>query len=310
MKIDTKAIKDSLGNAITSGGLKANTPYTFCYESTSSSFILLGKGGGGDATAAQLLLGKKATVDSGQIVGTLDLTNLVTGNIKSGVTINGISGKASVVDTSDALATAAQILSGASAYAGGVKIAGNIPNNYGVWQYSGVPGATNGRLHMYPPKGYYDPAGGTGIYYDSPDYLTENIISGKNIFGMVGNATIASLGGKQFASGSAKASFNTVAFTGISGGSAGSYSITVTGLTFTPSIIFARCTVSNAVSILVPSGYTAYSGPCVLVNRDSNSTNYKVKGDVSSCVLSYGTFTIPVTDSYQVASDYVWFAVS
>ena len=62
--LGAKAIKDSLGNAITSGGLKANTPYTFCYEATSGSFIVLGKGGGGTATASQILSGYTATTDT------------------------------------------------------------------------------------------------------------------------------------------------------------------------------------------------------------------------------------------------------
>lgn len=69
--LGAKAIKDSLGNAITSGGLKANTPYTLRYESTSGSFIVQGKGGGGTATADKILSGYTATVDTGQITGTM-----------------------------------------------------------------------------------------------------------------------------------------------------------------------------------------------------------------------------------------------
>jgi phage-related tail fiber protein len=40
--LGAKAIKDSLGNVITSSGLKANTPYTMRFESTSQSFIIQG----------------------------------------------------------------------------------------------------------------------------------------------------------------------------------------------------------------------------------------------------------------------------
>jgi len=67
--LGAKTILDSLGNTITSGGLKVGLPYQLCYNGT--NFIVLGKGGGGDATAAQLLLSKKATVDGGPIVGTM-----------------------------------------------------------------------------------------------------------------------------------------------------------------------------------------------------------------------------------------------
>jgi len=69
--LGAKSIKDSLGNAITSGGLKANTPYTLRYESVSGSFILQGKGGGGNLIASQLLSGITATGDTGAIVGTM-----------------------------------------------------------------------------------------------------------------------------------------------------------------------------------------------------------------------------------------------
>lgn len=67
--LGAKAILDSLGNAITSGGLKAGVPYTLRYNGT--NFIVQGKGGGGDATADQVLSGKKVTVDSGPLTGTM-----------------------------------------------------------------------------------------------------------------------------------------------------------------------------------------------------------------------------------------------
>lgn len=51
---------------------------------------------------------------------------IVTGNIKSGVTILGVSGKSSVVDTASATATASQIVSGATAYVNGSLITGAL----------------------------------------------------------------------------------------------------------------------------------------------------------------------------------------
>lgn len=51
---------------------------------------------------------------------------LIAANIKSGITMFGVSGKASVVDTDDATAAAAQILSGYSAYVNGQKIPGSL----------------------------------------------------------------------------------------------------------------------------------------------------------------------------------------
>ena len=63
--------------------------------------------------------------------GTVSITaaeqaKLVTGNIRSGVTILGVAGKSSVVETSDATATAATIFSGATAYVNGSKITGEM----------------------------------------------------------------------------------------------------------------------------------------------------------------------------------------
>ncbi|WP_315074189.1 hypothetical protein [uncultured Clostridium sp.] len=57
--LGAKTILDSLGNAITSGGLKSGLPYQLCYNGT--NFIVLGKGDGGDATAPQVLINKKVT---------------------------------------------------------------------------------------------------------------------------------------------------------------------------------------------------------------------------------------------------------
>lgn len=182
--LGAKSILDSLGNPITSGGLKAGLPYTLRYNGT--NFIVQGKGGGGNLVAADLLEGKTATGDKGQVVGSMPnngalgttlgingsytipagyttggivtqnittkaaatitpgTTNqtiaanicligiqtilgdadLATANIKAGKSIFGVAGKASVVDTYDATATAADIATGKTAYVNGVKVPG------------------------------------------------------------------------------------------------------------------------------------------------------------------------------------------
>lgn len=51
---------------------------------------------------------------------------LVSGNIKSGVTVLGISGKSSVVDTGDATAAAGTIVNGKTAYVNGAKVTGSL----------------------------------------------------------------------------------------------------------------------------------------------------------------------------------------
>lgn len=55
-----------------------------------------------------------------------DKNNLVSGNLRSGVTVLGVSGSSTVVDTSDATATAAQILNGETAYVNGQKLTGTL----------------------------------------------------------------------------------------------------------------------------------------------------------------------------------------
>ncbi|SCY92864.1 hypothetical protein [Alkaliphilus peptidifermentans] len=64
-----KAIKDSKGNPLTAGKLILNGVYTLRYDGT--NFILQGEGGSGNATASDLLSGKTASTDAGDIVGTM-----------------------------------------------------------------------------------------------------------------------------------------------------------------------------------------------------------------------------------------------
>ena len=152
--LGAQTILDSLGNAITAGGLKAGIIYSLRYNATTGNFIVQGKGGGGNALAANLLLNKTATVDSGPIIGSMPnnpdpsatittqngqvtipagyspggiiralLTNFAAAVIKAGVTVGGVLG----TFTADATATAAQILANATAYVNGAKITGIMP---------------------------------------------------------------------------------------------------------------------------------------------------------------------------------------
>lgn len=66
------------------------------------------------------------TSGGGVAIASAEQSKIVSGNIKSGVTILGVSGATAVVDTSDADATAAQILSGVTAYVNGSKISGQM----------------------------------------------------------------------------------------------------------------------------------------------------------------------------------------
>lgn len=118
-------------------------------------------------------------------------SSIISSNIKSGAKIVGVSGSPSVVDTADALATASQLLSGASAYVGGLKISGAMANNGAI---TIVPGTTAKPI----PQGYHN---GQGSVATDSNLIANNIKSGVSIFGVAGNVTIGSLGGRRYASG-------------------------------------------------------------------------------------------------------------
>lgn len=116
---------------------------------------------GATASSSDILSGKSAFLGSGTVTGTMsnngavsgsiakadgtytipagfhngsgsvrisqeEQAKLVSGNIKSGVTVLGISGKTSVVDTGDATAAAGMIISGKTAYVNGTKVTGSL----------------------------------------------------------------------------------------------------------------------------------------------------------------------------------------
>jgi hypothetical protein len=134
----------------------------------------------GTAAAGDLLSGKVAWVAGAQVTGTMpnngavtltpstaDQTiaagyhngsgkcagdaDLVSGNIKAGVNLFGVNGSSTVVDTSGATATAADMVSGKTAYANGSLITGTVPAG------SNVSGG-NGLKTFTIPDGLYSGA--------------------------------------------------------------------------------------------------------------------------------------------------------
>lgn len=67
--LGAKPLKKANGNDVTN--LKANGVYTFRYNASTGNFILQGEGGSGNATASDLLSGKTASTDAGEITGTM-----------------------------------------------------------------------------------------------------------------------------------------------------------------------------------------------------------------------------------------------
>lgn len=103
--------------------------------------------------------------------------DLVTGNIKSGVTIFGVSGSSTVVETGGGNAVSSDILSGKIAYVSGGTVTGNIATQT----------LSNGTTTV--SAGYYN---ATDLATVDADLVAANIKSGVNVFGIDGSASSGS----------------------------------------------------------------------------------------------------------------------
>lgn len=175
-----------------------------------------------------------------------NLANLNASNIRSGVVIgrNGGDSSNSIIGTftNDAVLDPQYLLQGYSGYDDGVLKQGTMPNLSGNWQNGNLMGLYNSGNGYAPliqiPRGYSD--GGTNTYSLCADanFIASNIISGKNIYGLAGSATIESLGGRQFASGTMSedcGTNSTIPY--ISDGTYGGHlTVTFPALSFTPRV--------------------------------------------------------------------------
>lgn len=110
----------------------------------------------------------------GKVVGDTDLTSA---NIKAGINIFGISGKSSVVETSDATVNAGDMLSGKTGYKNGSKITGNIPSKRAATY---TPGTSNQTIS----SGQY--LSGTQTIKGDTNLVPGSIADGITIFGKTG----------------------------------------------------------------------------------------------------------------------------
>lgn len=132
----------------------------------------------------KIIFGNEVLIDlTGDSVTAADLAYGVTAHDRSGAIITGTSTKDS--DTTDANATASEILSGKTAYVNAQKITGSMPNRGAV---TGVIDEVDEVYHI--PSGYHDGSGTVAI--DSTEQakiIASNIKDGVEILGVTGTYT-------------------------------------------------------------------------------------------------------------------------
>jgi hypothetical protein len=203
-------------NTTTAPNLVAGKAYTIWYDESKTCFFIKASAEG-TATTSSVLAGYTFSNDSdtgltGTIAslgatsytpGTTNKTiaagkyisgtqtilgdaNLITANIKSGISIFGVTGSTSVVDTSDATAVASGILASQTAYVNGSKITGTIASKAAA---TITPGTTNQTMGA----GQY--LSGTQTILGDADLVSANIKSGITIFGVAGNTSVIDTSG-------------------------------------------------------------------------------------------------------------------
>lgn len=132
----------------------------------------------------KVIYGGEVLIDlTGDTVTASDILTGKTAHDKSGAVITGTC--AYDADTSDATAAAAEILANKTAYVGGEKITGSMPNR------GAVTGTITTKAGQYTiPQGYHDGSGKVGISStEQAKIIAGNIKSGVTILGVTGTMT-------------------------------------------------------------------------------------------------------------------------
>ena len=256
------------------------------------------------AAAADMLSGKTAYVNGSKVTGnipskaatnytpgTADQTiaagqylsgaqtvkgdvNLVSGNIKAGTTIFGVSGSSSVVDTSDATVTATTLRTGYTAYKNGSKITGTVTT-----QTTKTWTPTTADQTISSPKFIT----GTQTIKGDANLVSANIKAGISIFGVEGSSAVVDT-----------ADADAVAEKIFNGVTAYVNGTKVTGT--------ALATASTATAARIRSGYKAYdSNGNLITGTGYATTTTATAADILSGKKAYtNTGTLLTGTAYDV----------
>ncbi|MGB8452719.1 MAG: phage tail protein [Anaerocolumna sp.] len=213
--------------------------------------------------------------------------NIKSENIKAGVSILGVAGKSTVVDTADAVLYPEHLLSGDSGYDDGVKKAGTMVNR-------GAAIITPGTSNQAIPQGYHN---GGGYVPGDTALISANILSGKNIFGVAGSVVT----GKRYATGTATSAAvgDGKRFYYKYGSSVSSsmyfYFVTVSGLSFKPSIVYLT---KETFMVATTGTYPYYAVTYDYVLGDTGFYDY--------AYFTEGGFSVPTIYSSFDVTWYAW----